>query len=206
MPTVAIIDYDSGNLHSAAKGLETAGARVLISRDPQQILRADGVVLPGVGAFDQAIAQLRQYDLEPVINQAIAQQQPFLGICVGMQLLFDSSAEGNLPGLGIIPGKVVKIQPEPHLTIPHMGWNQLQVAQPDCSLWQQLDPNPWFYFVHSYFGLPQDSSWIAASTTHGTQTLTAAIARANLFAVQFHPEKSSRSGLQMLRNFIKLLA
>lgn len=205
MVTVAIIDYDSGNLHSAAKGLETAGAQVIISRDPQEILGADGVVLPGVGAFDQAIAQLRAYNLEPVIHQAIGQQQPFLGICVGMQLLFESSAEGNLPGLGIIPGRVVKIQPEPQLTIPHMGWNRLTFTQPDCPLWQQLEPSPWVYFVHSYFGLPQDSSWVSASTSHGHQTLTAAIARPNLFAVQFHPEKSASSGLQLLRNFVNLL-
>jgi imidazole glycerol-phosphate synthase subunit HisH len=205
MTTIAIIDYDTGNLHSVCKGLEAAGAISLITQDPYQILQADGIVLPGVGAFDPAMQKIRQRNLEIVIKQAIAAQKPFLGICVGMQVLFESSAEGKEPGLGIIGGRVERFTSEPGITIPHMGWNQLQINQDSCPLWQDLPPNPWLYFVHSYFGVPSEPDIIAASSSHGNQTVTAAIATQNLMAVQFHPEKSSYSGIQVLRNFVSLV-
>jgi imidazole glycerol-phosphate synthase subunit HisH len=205
MTTLAVIDYEMGNLHSACKGLETAGAIPKITANPQDILEADAVVLPGVGAFDPAMQHIRERNLEEPIKGAIESGKLFLGICVGMQILFDRSEEGQEAGLGIIPGIVKRFRSEPNLTIPHMGWNQLDFTQPDCSLWQKLQPNPYLYFVHSYYVEPLDRTLNAATVTHGTQTITAAIARNNLMAVQFHPEKSSTNGLQILSNFVTLV-
>lgn len=202
MSVIAVIDYDMGNLHSACKGLEKAGATPKITDSPADIARADAVVLPGVGAFDPAVQHLRSRHLVEPIKEAIASGKPFLGICLGLQILFDSSEEGKEPGLGIIPGVVRRFRPEPDLTIPHMGWNQLEIAQPDVPIWRQLPSQPWVYFVHSYYVDPVDPQIRAATITHGSQTVTAAIARDNLMAVQFHPEKSSTSGLQILSNFV----
>jgi imidazole glycerol-phosphate synthase subunit HisH len=205
MPTIAVVDYDMGNLHSACKGLDNAGATTLVTDSAKEIEQADAVVLPGVGAFDPAIQHLRSRDLVQPIKDAIDSGKPFLGICLGLQILFESSEEGKEPGLGIVPGIVKRFQPEPELTIPHMGWNQLELTQPDCSLWQNLGATPWVYFVHSYYVEPNDPNIRAATITHGTQTVTAAIARQNLMAVQFHPEKSSTAGLQLLSNFVQLV-
>ncbi|MER3433226.1 MAG: imidazole glycerol phosphate synthase subunit HisH [Leptolyngbya sp. ERB_1_1] len=205
MPTIAIVDYDMGNLHSACKGLDNAGATTLITDSAKEIEQADAVVLPGVGAFDPAVQHLRSRDLVQPIKDAIDSGKPFLGICLGLQILFESSEEGKEPGLGIVPGTVKRFQPEPNLTIPHMGWNQLQFTQPDSPLWQQLGVNPWVYFVHSYYVEPSDPTVRAATITHGSQTVTAAIAHQNLMAVQFHPEKSSTAGLQLLSNFVQLV-
>lgn len=205
MPTIAVVDYDMGNLHSACKGLDNAGATTLITDSAKEIEQADAVVLPGVGSFDPAVQHLRSRDLVQPIKDAIDSGKPFLGICLGLQILFESSEEGKEPGLGIVPGTVKRFKPEPELTIPHMGWNQLQFTQPDCSLWQNLGANPWVYFVHSYYVEPSDPNVRAATITHGTQTVTAAIARENLMAVQFHPEKSSTAGLQLLSNFVQLV-
>ncbi|MEX0272402.1 imidazole glycerol phosphate synthase subunit HisH [Leptolyngbyaceae cyanobacterium UHCC 1019] len=205
MPTIAVVDYDMGNLHSACKGLEKAGATPHITDSPVAIDQADAIVLPGVGAFDPAVQHLRSRQLEAPIKRAIASGKPFLGICLGLQILFDSSTEGQEPGLGIIPGTVQRFTYEPTITIPHMGWNQLNFTQPDLALWQQLPVNPWVYFVHSYYVAPIDSTFQAATITHGSQTITAAIAHDNLMAVQFHPEKSSTAGLQILSNFVKLV-
>ncbi|MBD2083145.1 imidazole glycerol phosphate synthase subunit HisH [Leptolyngbya sp. FACHB-17] len=205
MPTIAVVDYDMGNLHSACKGLDNAGATTLITDSAKEIEQADAVVLPGVGSFDPAVQHLRSRDLVQPIKAAIDSGKPFLGICLGLQILFESSEEGKEPGLGIVPGTVKRFHPEPGLTIPHMGWNQLQFTQPDCSLWQNLGADPWVYFVHSYYVEPSDPSVRAATITHGTQTVTATIARENLMAVQFHPEKSSTAGLQLLSNFVQLV-
>ncbi|MGI0484645.1 imidazole glycerol phosphate synthase subunit HisH [Pantanalinema rosaneae CENA516] len=205
MPVIAVVDYDMGNLHSACKGLEKAGATPHVTDSATELERADAIVLPGVGAFDPAVQHLRSRQLEAPIQQAIASGKPFLGICLGLQILFDSSEEGREPGLGIIPGTVKRFQHEPGITIPHMGWNQLQFTQPDSALWQQLPANPWVYFVHSYYVDPIDPSVRAATITHGSQTITAAIARDNLMAVQFHPEKSSDAGLRILANFVQLV-
>jgi imidazole glycerol-phosphate synthase subunit HisH len=202
---IAVIDYGMGNLHSACKGLEKAGATPEITDSPLKIAKADAVVLPGVGAFDPAMIELRKRNLESAIQKAIASGKPFLGICVGFQMLFDSSEEGIEPGLGIIPGKVKHFQHEPNITIPHMGWNQLNLKQSDLSLWKNLSSEPYVYFVHSYYAEPIDSSVCAATVTHGSQTVTAAIAKDNLMAVQFHPEKSSDNGLQILSNFVSLI-
>ncbi|KAM3096384.1 imidazole glycerol phosphate synthase subunit HisH [Phormidesmis sp. 146-12] len=202
MPVIAVIDYDMGNLHSACKGLENAGATPNITDSAREIEQADAIVLPGVGSFDPAVQHLRSRHLEAPIKAAIARGIPFLGICLGLQILFDGSEEGREPGLGIVPGMVRRFHPEPGITIPHMGWNQLEMTQPDCPLWKQLPADPWVYFVHSYYVDPVEKRVRSATITHGTQTVTAAISQNNLMAVQFHPEKSSTSGLQILSNFV----
>jgi glutamine amidotransferase len=205
MALIAVIDYDMGNLHSACKGLENAGAIPKITDSPQDIEQADAIVLPGVGAFDPAVQHLRSRHLEEPIKEAIATGKPFLGICLGLQILFDGSEEGVEPGLGIIPGIVRRFRSEPGLTIPHMGWNRLQLTKPEHPVWQGLPPDPYVYFVHSYYVDPVDPSVRAAMVTHGSQTVTAAIARDHLVAVQFHPEKSSDNGLKILANFVAQL-
>jgi glutamine amidotransferase len=202
MTLIAVVDYDMGNLHSACKGLANAGATPHVTDSAKDIERADAIVLPGVGAFDPAIQHLRDRDLISPIKDAIASGKPFLGICLGLQILLDGSEEGREPGLGIVPGMVRRFRYEPGITIPHMGWNQLQLRQPNLPLWNQLGADPWVYFVHSFYADPADAGVIAATTTHGSQTVTAAIARDNLMAVQFHPEKSSDTGLKLLANFV----
>lgn len=205
MPVIAVIDYDMGNMHSACKGLEKAGATPKITDSSKDLEQADAIVLPGVGAFDPAIQHLRARQLEEPIKREITKGKPFLGICLGLQILFESSEEGNEPGLGIVAGTVKRFYPEPNITIPHMGWNQLTLTQPQSPLWKQLPENPWVYFVHSYYVEPTDPAARAAAITHGSQTVTAAIAQNNLMAVQFHPEKSSDIGLRVLANFVSLV-
>jgi imidazole glycerol-phosphate synthase subunit HisH len=205
MSVIAVVDYDMGNLHSVCKGLENVGAVPKITDSPAIIEQADAVVLPGVGAFDPAVQHLRSRDLIEPIKSAIDSGKPFLGICLGLQMLFDSSEEGTEPGLGIIPGKVCRFRSEPGLTIPHMGWNQLEFTQPNLPLWHNISSQPWVYLVHSYYVDPIDPNVKAAVVAHGSQTVTAAVAKDNLMAVQFHPEKSSSTGLQMLSNFVSLV-
>jgi glutamine amidotransferase len=205
MTIIAVIDYDMGNLHSACKGLEEAGAIPKITDSSLELEQADGIVLPGVGAFDPAVQHLRERNLVAPIKAAIEAGKPFLGICLGLQILFDASEEGNELGLGIIPGKVRRFQKEEGITIPQMGWNQLEFTQEGLALWQNLPNNPYVYFVHSYYVDPMDPRVIAAKVTHGSQQVTAAIARDNLMAVQFHPEKSADNGLQILSNFVELV-
>ena len=202
MAVIAVLDYDMGNLHSVCKGLEKAGATPKITDSSKELHRADAIVLPGVGAFDPAVQHLRARGLEEPIKEAIASGKPFLGICLGLQILFESSEEGTKPGLGIIKGKVRRFRPEQGISIPHMGWNQLDMTQPRSILWEHLPSQPWVYFVHSYYIDPVDPQVCAATVTHGSQTVTAAIAHKNLMAVQFHPEKSSNIGLQILSNFV----
>ncbi|MGB3495402.1 MAG: imidazole glycerol phosphate synthase subunit HisH [Elainellaceae cyanobacterium] len=205
MVSIAVIDYDMGNLHSACKGLEKAGATPHVTDSAADLDRADAVILPGVGAFDPAIQQLRSRDLIQPIKDVIAKGTPFLGICLGLQILLDGSEEGVEPGLGVVPGMVRRFHPEPSITIPQIGWNQLDLTQPESPLWADLPASPWVYFVHSFYADPADASVRAATVTHGTQAVTAAIARDNLMAVQFHPEKSSTAGLQILANFVHLV-
>ena len=205
MSVIAVVDYDMGNLHSVCKGLENVGAVPKITDSPAIIEQADAVVLPGVGSFDPAMQNLRSRNLIEPIKSAIASGKPFLGICLGLQILFESSEEGVEPGLGVIAGKVRRFRSEPGLTIPHMGWNQLEFAQPNQPLWEGLPSDPWVYFVHSYYVDPVDLKVRSAMVTHGSQNVTAAIAKDNLMAVQFHPEKSSSTGLHMLSNFVSLV-
>ena len=206
MPVVAVIDYDMGNLHSACKGLEMAGATPIVTNNPQELAAADAIFLPGVGSFDPAMQKLRATHLEKPIYEAIASGKPFLGICLGMQILFESSEEGQEAGLGVFRGQVKRFHHEPNLTIPHMGWNQLELTQFDCHLWQDLGTSPWMYFVHSYYTAPVDTSVTAATTTHGSQKVTVAIAKENVMAVQFHPEKSSTHGIHLLSNFVRMIS
>lgn len=203
MPVIAVIDYDMGNMHSACKGLEKAGATTKITDSAQDIEQADAIVLPGVGAFDPAVQHLRSRDLVSPLKDAITSGKPFLGICLGLQILFDGSEEGTESGLGLIKGTVRRFHSEPGITIPHMGWNQLEFSQPHLTLWQDLGTSPYVYFVHSYYVDPVDTQVKAATVTHGSQQITAAIAKDNLLAVQFHPEKSSTVGLKLLSNFVK---
>ena len=200
---IAVVDYDMGNLHSVCKALEYAGAETLITHVPAELASADAIVLPGVGSFDPAVKKIRDRDLEQPLKDIIASGKPFLGICLGLQILFDRSDEGNEAGLGIIAGTVKKFQPEPDLTIPQMGWNQLALSQPNCPLWSELGSAEWVYFDHSYYVEPTQPAVSAAMVTHGSQTVTAAISLHNIMAVQFHPEKSSTIGLRMLSNFVQ---
>lgn len=197
---IAIIDYGRGNLYSVQKAFARLGAQAIVTSDAGQIAAADRVVLPGVGAFGDCMNNLRSYGLEPVIRQVTDRGTPFLGICLGLQLLFDGSEEDpGVAGLGIIPGMVRKINTR-GLKIPHMGWNSLAfgTASP---LFSDLPDNPYVYFVHSYHAVPADEQLITAVTAYGEQ-VTAAIGRANVQAVQFHPEKSSVVGMQMLKNWL----
>lgn len=205
MIKIAVIDYDAGNLHSACKAIEKAGATPHVTDSAQELAQADGVVLPGVGAWDPTLRGIRERHLEAPIKQVIASGTPFLGICMGLQALFESGEEGQDPGLGIVPGAVRRFRPEPGITIPNMGWHQLQVAQQNCDLWQQLPEQPWLYFVHSYYVDPVDAQVRSGLITHGSQTVTVAIAQDNLMGVQFHPEKSAQSGLQILANFVQIV-
>ena len=205
MTRIAVIDYDMGNLHSACKGLENAGATTHVTDVAADLDQADAVVLPGVGAFDPAMQHLRSRDLIAPIKHIIASGKPFLGICLGLQVLFDASEEGQEPGLGVVSGTIKHFRHEPGITIPHMGWNQLELTQPDADLWQEVHSGDWVYFVHSYYATPTDPTVTAAAIIHGSQTVTAAIARDNLMAVQFHPEKSSTVGLKILANFVQLV-
>ena len=199
MMKIAIIDYGMGNLHSAAKALEKVGAQVKVTSDPELVRQADKVILPGVGAFGDCMKNLNERELAPVIHEVIAAGKPFLGICVGLQLLFEGSEEDpGVAGLGIFKGLVRKIA-APGLKIPHMGWNNLEYRT-SSSLFQGLPPAAYVYFVHSYHAVPTDESCITAVTDYGGQ-VTAAVGRGLVQAVQFHPEKSSAVGLKILANF-----
>ncbi|QDT38103.1 imidazole glycerol phosphate synthase subunit HisH [Stratiformator vulcanicus] len=196
---ISIVDYGMGNLRSVQKACEKVGAEARICSDPAELAGADKMILPGVGAFRDAIAALREQKLDrPVLDQ-IEADRPLLGICLGLQLLFDRSYEdGEYEGLGVIPGEVVRFQDVPG-KVPHMGWNTLQAAGDD-PLFAGIPDAAHFYFVHSYYVVPADDSVVAARTQYGPP-FTSAIRRGNLFATQFHPEKSQAEGLHLLKNF-----
>ncbi|WP_071455756.1 imidazole glycerol phosphate synthase subunit HisH [Gloeomargarita lithophora] len=193
-----------GNLHSVAKAVAHLGVQGQIIQEISP--EYDALILPGVGAFDPAMRQLQERNLVRPIRRWIGENKPFLGICLGLQLLFTNSEEGCEPGLGIIPGTVQEIHPTPGHPIPHMGWNQLQFTQPECPLWRNLPPSAWVYFVHSYHGVPAEPHAIAATGDYGGQTVTAAIAQGNCLATQFHPEKSGTVGLTILKNWLATCA
>jgi glutamine amidotransferase len=200
---IAIIDYQMGNLRSVQKGFEKVGHSATITSDPDELARADRIVLPGVGAFCDAIAELRRRELVEPIRQAVAAGKPFLGICLGLQLLFDVGHEnGRHEGLGIIPGEVVRFQVPSEYKVPHMGWNQLSIRRP-APLLAGLDDGIDCYFVHSYYVVPRDESVVATQTNYPSP-FCSMIWRDNLMATQFHPEKSQSTGLRMLRNFAEL--
>lgn len=200
---IAIIDYGMGNLHSAAKAFSTLGSEVIVTAERDVIARADKVVLPGVGAFGDCMRNLEQSGLVDVIHSVISRDIPFLGICVGLQLLFEGSEEDpGVAGLGIFPGMVKKIA-APGLKVPHMGWNELTLQTPS-PLFDQVPSPAFVYFVHSYHAVPTDPALITAVTTYG-ETVTAAVGKGNVQAVQFHPEKSSSVGLRLLANFKEMV-
>lgn len=205
MPEIAIIDYQMGNLRSVQKGFEKVGHQALITSEASDIARAERVVLPGVGAFGDAMAELKRRDLVGPIREAIESGKPFLGICLGLQLLFDVGYEGGeFEGLGILRGKVVRFDLAPPLKVPHMGWNEGSFKKRPPHL-AGLADGTFFYFVHSYYVVPEDPSLIAIEADYG-HPFCAAIWRDNLFATQFHPEKSQADGLHILKNFAELNA
>lgn len=200
----AIIDYDAGNIRSVEKALQALGEDVIVTRDKEIILNADRVILPGVGAFGDAMDKIRGYGLEEVIHKVVNNKIPFLGICLGLQLLFERSDESiGAKGLGILKGEILRIPEEPGLKIPHIGWNSVEYPNPG-RLYQGIAENSYVYFVHSYYLKAQDSDIVVAKTQYGNTTIHASVEKDNVFACQFHPEKSSEVGLTILKNFINI--
>jgi len=202
---IALIDYGSGNLRSVEKALRKVGADVSVVTRTEGLKGAHAAVLPGVGAFDDCISAMAKQELLAGVKDFIASGRPFLGICVGYQALFEKSEEFNscAAGLAIFAGKVVRFQARPGLKIPQIGWNQIQFAQPDCPLYRGIADGSHVYFVHSFFPQPTDPSIVATRTTHGNP-FASSVWRDNVFATQFHPEKSQEVGLRLLRNFVEL--
>ena len=203
---IALIDYGAGNLHSVHKALRFLGADVQRVTKPQQLQAAQAAVLPGVGAFDDCVHALEQQELWQATREFIQSGRPFLGICVGYQALFEKSEEFNscAAGLGIFRGKVVRFSGRNGLKVPQIGWNQLEIARPDCPLFENIPTGSYAYFVHSFYPKPVDDSIVATRTEYG-ETFASAIWRDQVYATQFHPEKSQKVGLQLLRNFISLV-
>lgn len=200
---ITIIDYGMGNLRSVQKAFQHLGTEAKIASTPAEIQSAKHLVLPGVGAFRDAAAEIEKQRFAGPIREHIAADKPFLGICLGLQLLFDVSyEEGEYSGLGVVPGTVVRFDDQPGLKVPHMGWNQLQRSG-ESRLLQGIPDDAHFYFVHSFYVAPTENSVVAGRTVHGNDFVSM-IERGNLFATQFHPEKSQRAGLKLLSNFAAL--
>ncbi len=200
---IAIIDYDAGNIRSVEKAMAKLGQEVWITRDRERIMNADKVILPGVGSFGDAMAHLREYNLVEVIKDVVAEKKPFLGICLGLQLLYESSEETpGVEGLGILKGKILRIPEQKDLKIPHMGWNSLHL-QNDGRLFRGIEQNPYVYFVHSYYLKAEEEETVKAATEYSVN-IHASVEKDNVFACQFHPEKSGDLGLQILKNFAEL--
>lgn len=200
---VAVIDYDAGNIKSVEKAVMALGGNVKITRRRDEILSADHIILPGVGSFGEAMDKLHEYDLTEVIGEAVRRQIPFLGICLGLQLLFQGSEESEgVEGLGILPGRIVRLPEEAGLKIPHVGWNSLQFAN-EGRLFEGIPEDAYVYFVHSYYLQAEDPDIVTAVTEYGTR-IHASVEQGNVFACQFHPEKSSDVGMHILRNFMNI--
>ena len=200
---IAIIDYDAGNIKSVEKALISLGEEAVITRDKDEILAADHVILPGVGAFGDAMDKIRRYGLEEIIKEVVAKCTPFLGICLGLQLLFESSEETvGVEGLGILKGKIVKIPDDQGLKVPHIGWNSLKFPNKG-RLYEGIEEDSYVYFVHSYYLQAEEPDIVVATTEYATH-IHASVEKGNVFACQFHPEKSSDVGLQILKNFINI--
>jgi len=202
---IALLDYGSGNLRSVHKALLQVGADVRLVKTPGEIGDARALVLPGVGAFDDCIAALRKQELLAAAKDFIRTGKPFLGICVGYQALFEKSEEFNscATGLGIFQGKVVRFSAQRGLKIPQIGWNQIEITKPDCPLYRGIATGSYVYFVHSFYPQPVDAGIVATRTDYG-DTFASSVWRDNVFATQFHPEKSQKVGLQLLKNFVEL--
>jgi glutamine amidotransferase len=203
---IALLDYGSGNLRSVHKALLKVGADVRVVKSPDGVKDVRGVVLPGVGAFDDCINALHKQELLEASREFIKSGRPFLGICVGYQALFEKSEEFNscAAGLGVFAGKVVRFSERSGLKIPQIGWNQLDVVKPECPLYRGIASGSYVYFVHSFFPKPVDESIVATRTDYG-ETFASSVWRDNVFATQFHPEKSQKVGLQLLKNFVELV-
>lgn len=200
---VAIIDYDAGNIKSVEKAMQLLGQDVAVTRDRETILGADKVILPGVGSFGDAMGKIRQYNLEEVIHQVVERKIPFLGICLGLQLLFERSEETpGVEGLGILKGEILRIPEQEGLKVPHMGWNSLEL-QNNGRLFRGIVQEAYVYFVHSYYLKASDESIVTAAAEYGTR-IHASVEQGQVFACQFHPEKSSDVGIQILKNFVEL--
>lgn len=200
---VAIIDYDAGNIKSVEKAFAYLGQDVLVTRDKEEILSCDRVILPGVGSFGDAMGKLKEYHLDKVIYDVVDKNIPFLGICLGLQLLYESSDETpGVAGLGLLKGTINRIPETSGLKIPHMGWNSLEV-RPSATLFRGLEKNPYVYFVHSYYLKATQEEEVAATTNYAT-LIHASVEKGNIFACQFHPEKSGTVGLSILENFVKV--
>ncbi len=201
MTHIVMIDYGAGNIRSAFKAFEHLGADIELTSDPRRVLKGDKLVLPGVGAFGAGMAELRRRDLEDPIHEAVGRGIPLLGICIGMQYLFETSDEmGQHTGLGLIPGRVTRFEPSPDHKVPHMGWNQLHHDQTHPLL-KGVDSGAYCYFVHSYYCIPTQPEDSVATTDYG-RDFCAIVGRGNIFGLQFHPEKSHTIGLRILQNFI----
>ena len=200
---VAIIDYDAGNIKSVEKAVHYLGKKAVVTSDPNEILSADRVILPGVGAFGDAMKRLHDLGLVDVIRRAVQQETPFLGICLGLQLLFEKSEESpGVAGLGLLRGEILRLPDIPGLKVPHIGWNSLKYPNPG-RLFRGIPEDSYVYFVHSYYLKAQDEGIVTATTEYGT-LVHASIESGNLFACQFHPEKSSETGLTNLENFLSI--
>ena len=202
---IALLDYGSGNLRSVHKALLKVGANVLVTQTPDGMRKASAVVLPGVGAFDDCINAMQKQELLEASRDFIQSGKPFLGICVGYQALFERSDEFNscATGLRVFSGKVVRFSGKNGLKIPQIGWNQIEITQSDCPLYRGIDGGSYVYFVHSFYPQPADESIVATRTTYG-EPFASSVWRDNVFATQFHPEKSQKVGLQLLKNFVEL--
>jgi glutamine amidotransferase len=201
---IAIVDYGMGNLRSVQNAFESLGFHAVVTHDAAQIKKAEKVVLPGVGAFGDCMKNLQEYKLKDVVQEAAYSSKPFLGICLGLQALFEESEEGGKhKGFGIIPGRVRRFNGE--LKIPHMGWNQIRLnsSSAECPLLKGIEDGSFFYFVHSFYGISEDKAWVTAETEYGCR-FTSMVWKNNLFATQFHPEKSQAEGLKILKNFATL--
>ena len=200
---IAIIDYDAGNIKSVEKALVSLGQEVCVTRDRDVILSADKVILPGVGSFGDAMEKIRSFDLESVILEVVRKKTPFLGICLGLQLLFERSDESpGVKGLSILEGEIIRIPDEENLKIPHIGWNSLNYPN-EGRLFQGITEESYVYFVHSYYLNAKDKKIVKAATEYGA-LIEASVEKDNVFACQFHPEKSSDVGLKILKNFVEL--
>ena len=200
---VTLIDYGAGNLRSVANALCGLGVQAVVAGSSDELAGTTHLVLPGVGSFGDCMAQLAKRGMVSAIRDWVAAGKPYLGICLGYQILFGSSEETpGVAGLGVVPGTVRRFRQAPGLKIPHMGWNSAVPRNPDSGNWAGLGAEPYFYFVHSYFPVPDEPSIIAAQSTYGDDTFAAAIELPNLFACQFHPEKSQDAGIRLIRNFL----
>lgn len=205
-PVIALLDYGSGNLRSVHKALLKVGANVRLVQKPVEMMGAAAIVLPGVGAFDDCLNAMQRQELLEASREFIRSGKFFLGICVGYQALFERSEEFNsrAAGMGVFSGRVVRFAEQPGLKIPQIGWNQLEIVQADCPLYRGVANGSYVYFVHSFFPKPTDAAIIATRTTYG-ESFASSVWRDNVFATQFHPEKSQKVGLQLLRNFVELV-